>query len=280
MNEVIYTPRSDLQDPWKFVLGLFRDLAACRGLAWRLFQRDFTARYRQSLLGYAWALIPPLATTATFVFLRSQGLFTTDATAIPYAAYVFIGMLFWQVFVESLQCPLRAMTAAKPLLAKVNFPPEAVVVAALGDVVFTLLVRLVLLVGVFLWFRILPPPTILLAPLAVLALMLLGLTLGITITPVGLLYNDVAQSLTVVSSFWLFLTPVIYPARDAGLAALLSRWNPVSPLVIVGRDWTAVGSTTHLFEFVVVVTLSVVVLLAGWICFRIAMPHLIARIGN
>ena len=259
---------------------MFRDLRASRELAWRLFVRDLSAHYRQSFLGYVWAFVPPLATTITFVFLRSQGLFTTGETSIPYPAYVVIGMLFWQVFVDAIQSPLKAVTAAKPILSKVQFPPEAILMSAVGEVVFSFLIRLVLLAAVMIYYSLMPPATALLVPVAAGALLVLGFTLGILITPLGILYTDVTQALTVVTTFWLFLTPVIYPAREAGLAGLLSRWNPVSPLLIVGRDWLTVGTTTHLPEFVLISALSLPLLIGGWVCYRIALPHLIARIGN
>jgi lipopolysaccharide transport system permease protein len=280
MKEVVYTPQSELLSPGRFVGSMFRDLLASRELALCLFLRDFSARYRQSFLGYIWVFVPPLATTITFVFLRSQGLFTTGQTSVPYPAYVIIGMLFWQVFVDAIQCPLKAVTAAKAVLSKIQFPPEAILLAGLGEVLFSFLVRLLLVAAVFVWYHLTLPVTALLLPVSVGALLILGFTLGVLVTPLGVLYTDVTQSLSVVTTFWLFLTPVIYPARDTGLAGWLSRWNPVSPLLIVGRDWLIVGKTTHLTEFIFVSVLSLVVLLGGWVCYRVAMPHLITRIGN
>jgi homopolymeric O-antigen transport system permease protein len=280
LNEVVYTPRSELLHPGRLFLSMFRDLAACRELAWRLFVRDLSARYRQSLLGYVWAFLPPLATTIPFVFLRSQGLFTTGATAIPYPAYVMISMLFWQVFVDAVQSPLKAVTAAKPMISKIQFPPEAILMAGLGDVLFSFLIRLVLLAAVLIWYGIIPPVTALLVPVVVIALVTFGFMVGLLVTPLGILYTDVTQSLTIITSFWLFLTPVVYPARETGLAGVVSRWNPVSPMVIVGRDWLTLGTTAFLPEFLVVLALSLVMLFSGWIIYRIALPHLIARIGN
>ncbi len=278
--EVVYTPRSELLHPARLFLSMFRDLAACRELAWRLFIRDLSARYRQSLLGYVWAFLPPLATTIPFVFLRSQGLFTTEPTSIPYPAYVMISMLFWQVFVDAVQSPLKAVIAAKPMLSKIQFPPEAILMAGLGDVVFSFLIRLVLLAAVLIWYGIIPPATTLLVPLAVVALVTFGFMVGLLVTPLGILYTDVTQSLTIITSFWLFLTPVVYPAKKVGLAGLLSRWNPVSPMVTVGRDWLTLGTTTFLPEFLIVLSLSLLMLFGAWVTYRVALPHLIARIGN
>ena len=278
--EVVYTARSEILHPDQAIRAMFRDLGASRELAWRLFIRDLSAHYRQSFLGYVWAFVPPLATTMTFVFLRSQGLFTTKATSIPYPAYVVIGMLFWQVFVDALHCPLKAVTAAKPLLSKVQFPPEAILLAGLGEVLFSFLIRLILLAGVFVWYSLSPPLTVLLLPVAAASLLVLGFALGILVTPLGILYTDVTQALTVITGFWLLLTPVTYPPSDSGLAGVLSRWNPVSPLLIAGREWVTVGASQHLTGFVIVTLLSFVVLLAGWMAYRVAMPHLVARIGN
>ena len=278
--EVVYTPRSELLHPVRFVQSMFRDLFACRELAWRLFIRDLSARYRQSLLGYFWAFLPPLATAIPFVFLKSQGLLTTGATRIPYPAYVMISMLFWQVFVDAVQSPLKAVTAAKPMLSKIQFPPEAILMAGLGDVLFSFLIRLTLLVGVFLWYGLTPPPTAALVPIVVAALVILGFMLGLLVTPLGVLYGDVTPSLSIFTTFWLFLTPVVYPAQETGLAGLVSRWNPVSPMVIVGRDWLISGTTTFLLEFVLVSLVSLIMLFAGWVAYRIALPHLITRIGN
>jgi lipopolysaccharide transport system permease protein len=277
---VIYTPRPELLEPVRFIRSMFRDLAACWELAWRLFVRDLSARYRQSLLGYVWAFLPPLATTIPFIFLRSQGVFKTAETSIPYPAYVVIGILFWQVFVDAVQMPLKVVTAAKPMLSKIQFPPEAILMAGLGDVLFSFLIRLVLLVAVFLWYGLTPPTTALLMPVVVVALVTLGFMFGLLVTPFGILYTDVMQSLSLITTFWLFLTPVIYPPREAGLAGLLSRANPVSPLVIVGRDWLTSGKTTFLPEFVIVAALSLVALFVGWVGYRIALPHIIARMGN
>ncbi len=278
--EVVYTSRSELLHPGRFFLSMFRDLATSWELAWRLFMRGLSARYRQSLLGYVWAFLPPLATTIPFVFLRSQGLFTTGETAVPYPAYVMISMLFWQVFVDAVQSPLKAVTAAKPMLSKIQFPAEAILVAGLGDVLFSFVIRLLLLVGVFLWYGLTPPATAALVPLVVVALVILGFMLGLLVTPLGILYTDVTPSLAIITTFWLFLTPVVYPVRETGLAGMVSRWNPVSPMVIVGRDWLTVGATNYLPEFTLVFLLSAALLFAGWIVYRIAMPHLIARIGN
>ena len=133
----VYTPESPLRHPWSLVAGMFRDVVSSQQLSWSLFVRDFTAQYRQTFLGYVWAFLPPLAAAATFIFLESQGIVRTDATAIPYAAFAVIGTTLWQTFVDAIQSPSTSVLNAKAVLSKVNLPREAILIAGLYMVAST-----------------------------------------------------------------------------------------------------------------------------------------------
>jgi lipopolysaccharide transport system permease protein len=256
------------------------DLCDGRELAWRLFLRDVSAQYRQSYLGYVWAFLPPLISSLTFVFLNSQGLFSTGKTGVSYAAFAMIGTLLWQVFVDALNAPVHALQSSKSMLAKINFPRESVLVAGIAMVLFNFLVRLVLLAGVLLFFHVEPDEGLLIFPLAVFGLILLGTASGLAVAPLGALYGDIGRAIPLITSFWMLLTPVVYPARTTGLAGWLATWNPVSPLIMVARNSLTGEPLTPLAPFFWVLSASLLVLLAGWIGFRIAMPHLIARMGG
>lgn len=276
----LYTSESPLRNPRTLLVVMFRDLWASRELAWRLFVRDTSAQYRQSILGYVWAFIPPLVGSLPFVFLNSQGVVNIRNTAIPYAAYALIGTIIWQVFADALNSPLKTVVAAKSMLTRINFPREAILLSGLGQVIFSFLIRLVLLVAVFLWFKITPPPTILLFPLGVLALIVVGFTVGVLLTPIGVLYTDVPQMIPVMTMFLMFLTPVLYPPPESGVAAILAKWNPLSPLVTVTRNWLTTGAMTDIGSFVVISAAACALLFAGWVIYRLSLPHIIARIGN
>jgi lipopolysaccharide transport system permease protein len=258
---------------------MWRDLLASRELAWRLLTRNISAQYRQTVLGYVWAFLPPLAMTFVWVLLHSQRVVQIQETDLPYAAYVMIGTLLWQVFVDSLNSPLKLVTSSREMLVKINFPREALILAGLGEVVFNLLVRLVLLVGVFVWFQLAVPWTVVLAPLGFLSLIGLGLVVGLVLTPVGVLFQDVQYGITTLTYLWFFVTPVVYPPPTDGLAARVVSWNPVTPILLTTRDWCATGESSHLGSFLIVTTVTVVLIMAGWLLFRLAMPHLIARIS-
>jgi lipopolysaccharide transport system permease protein len=276
----IYSPESPLRHPGQFVRAMFRDLMASRELAWRLFVRDTSAQYRQSVLGYVWAFLPPLVASLPFVFLNSQGVVKMADTGIPYAAYAMVGTLIWQVFVDALNSPLRTVTAAKTMLVRINFPREAILLSGLGQVLLNFLIRLLLLVAVFMWFKITPPATVLFFPIGILALVIVGFMIGVVLTPLGILYSDVQQSLPIITLFLMFLTPVLYAPPKTGLAATVARWNPLTPLVVSTRDWLTTGASAHLFSFFAVSIFALVLLFAGWIIYRLALPHIIARIGN
>jgi lipopolysaccharide transport system permease protein len=84
----------------------------------------------------------------------------------------------------------------------------------------------------------------------------------------------------VAITFLMLLTPVVYPIPQSGLAAALVQYNPLTPLISATRDWLTLGATTHTEGFVLVSLTAVLFLIAGWVIFRVAMPHLISRIGN
>jgi lipopolysaccharide transport system permease protein len=256
------------------------DLWAGRGLAWRLFLRDTAALYRQSILGYVWAFLPPLATTATFVFLREQQVLVIAETPIAYAAYVMMGTVLWQTFVDAMNSPLRSVTANKGILVRVSFPREALILAGVLEVLFNFLIRFLVLIPLFWIFEIPLTSSILLFPIALLALIALGLCFGVLITPLGLLYSDVGRGLGMITTFWMFLTPVVYPPPASGLAARLATLNPATPIIVTARDWLTAQPAMHLTGFVVVTVAALSLLLVGWLLYHVALPHLIERMGG
>jgi lipopolysaccharide transport system permease protein len=259
---------------------MFRDLYASRELAWRLFIRDISARYRQSMLGYVWAFLPPIVGTFTFVLLSRSGVLATGETSIPYPAYVMIGTLLWQVFADAINSPIRTVTAAKSMLAKINFPREAILLSGVLEVLFNFLIRLVLLVATFIYFGIVPPLTTPLAFVAVLAILCLGFMIGVLLTPVGLLYTDIGLAISMVLSFWMLFTPVVYTPPSTGTLAILTKLNPVSPLIVTAREWMAVGAASQFWPALGVTLVTLVLLFIGWVLYRLAMPILVERMGG
>lgn len=279
IQEIVYTPESPLKDPVKMIKSMWHDLKVSRELAWRLTVRDISAQYRQSILGVVWAFLPPVVTTAMFVFLNQSKLMNVDSGAVPYPAYVLVGMVFWQLFAEALQAPLKIVTAAKGLLVKINFPREALMLSAVLQTLFSFGIKFLLIVAIFFWYKLAVPWTVVLLPLAILALLIFGFVLGVLLVPAGALFNDITQSLTLITTFWLFITPVGYPPGESGIMALLAKYNPVAPLVSTARDWMMSGSFTYIQEFLVITAVSVVVTFIGWVVYRVSLPIIIERMS-
>ena len=275
----VYTPESQLRSPRRLVRAMWRDLLASRELAWRLMVRDISARYRQAVFGILWAFLPPIATAAVFVVLNRAAIINVGATDIPYPAFVMFGTVLWQLFVDSLNAPLKAVTANKSILAKVNLPREALILSAVGQVGFDFGIRLLILAAVFVLFRVPLTWGLLLAPFAVLMLMLLGIMIGLLLTPVGALYADVSAALSVITSFWFYVTPVVYPPPEQGILSVLISLNPVSPLLVGARDLATRGTLSDAGPFAIVSGLTLLGLLVMWVLYRVSLPILIERMG-
>jgi lipopolysaccharide transport system permease protein len=259
---------------------MFADVSASRELSWRLFVRDLNAQYRQSLFGVFWAFIPPIVTSLIFIVLNSRNIIDFGNVGIPYAAYVLVGTILWQVFSESLNAPLKSVTAAQQLLAKVNFPREALVISAIYLTVFNTLIKGLVIGAVIVIFRLQPGWGIIFAPMAILMLILLGITLGLLVTPIGMLYTDVATSLPIIVQLAFFITPVVYPAPQTFPFSLIAILNPVSPLLIAARDLLTTGFLTNPLAVGLVSILTVLGLFLAWLIYRVALPILIERMSS
>lgn len=280
LAETVYTPESALRHPGRLLREMAHDLSASRELAWRLMVRDISANYRQSFLGFAWALLPPVVLAAGFTLAGNANVINIASTELPYPAYVMFSMMLWQTFVESLNGPVQAVANAKPMLSRINFPRESIVLAKLGEVAFNFAVKLVLIVAVFLWYAIPITGKALLAPLALLQLVMLGTFFGLLLAPLGALYQDVAQGLAVFTGLWLFLTPVVYPVPTAGTFATIVRLNPVTPLLVATRELATTGELSDPYRFLTVSAVAWVGLLLTWVTFRLAMPFAIERVSS
>jgi lipopolysaccharide transport system permease protein len=105
----IYTPDSGLSDPRRLIREMLAELRDSRELALTLFKRDMKAQFRQSILGYVWLFFPPIATTLVWLFLNRSGVVQVADTGMPYPAFVMIGTLLWQAFLDSLTKAINAL---------------------------------------------------------------------------------------------------------------------------------------------------------------------------
>lgn len=276
---VVYTPESKLKHPLRLLREMGRDLLASRELAWRLMVRDISAQYRQSLLGVVWAFVPPLMLAAGFTYASAANVINVDATELPYPAYVMFSTVLWQTFIEALNGPIQAVSSAKPMLAKINFPREALILAKLGEVFFNFGIKLLLVIGLFVVFAMPVSWTVVLAPVALVHLVLLGTAVGLMLSPLGALYQDVSRGLVVWTGVWFFLTPVVYPVPMGGVLSPLVRLNPVTPLLVTTRELATTGVVSNPVGFWVASALALLGLGCSWLVYRVTMPMIIERMS-
>ena len=277
---VIYTPQSRMKQPVQLFKELWRNLLASRELAWQLLIRDINAKYRQSLLGVVWAFIPPIITAAGFTLAKGNGIVNVGTTDLPYPAYVMFSMTLWQTFVEALNGPIQAVTSAKSMLARINFPREAIIFSKLGEVFFNFGIKLILIFLVFLWFKMPVTGSVIIAPVALIHLVLLGTFFGLMLAPISGLYKDVSMGINLATGFWLFLTPVVYPVPSEGLFSAIVRFNPVTPLLVTTRELATTGVISDPVGFWIASGISLVGLLVAWIIYLVAMPYIVERMSS
>jgi len=275
----IYTPESALRNPRKMLTGMLYDVWNGRELAWQLAVRDIKAQYRQTALGLLWAFILPLAHTLTWIFLSGSGIVTISETALPYPVYVFTGTMLWAIFMDAVNAPLQQTMAAKPMLAKINFPREALVISGIYQTLFNGGIKIVLLLGALIYLGIYPGWSLLLFPLGVVSLIMAGTAMGLLLTPVGVLYTDIGKTLPLLMQFLMYLTPVVFPMPKSGWAAIVFSINPMTPLILTTRDWLTSVQPAHIGAFAVINGLLLLLLMVVWIVYRAAMPILIERMS-
>ena len=282
--KTVYTPESPLKNPGKLIGEIFRDTWRARELISILFMRDLKGAYRQSFFGYIWIFIPPIATTAAWFYMTSQNLISVGKTPIPYPAFVLTGQIIWGAFSSAFNAPQTGFGSGSGVFMKLKVPPEAFIANALASILFDLALKSFLIVAIFIifWSELVVSWTILLVPFGLLTTMLFGASIGLFCVPIGSLYSDLGRIIGMAMPFLMYTTPVIFPlAEGDGLAATLMRWNPLSPLIEVTRSWLTLGTAdpTLITQLLLLIPVSLVIGIIGLIFLRVAMPHLIVRLG-
>lgn len=278
----VYDASPALARPLQVLRDVVRDCWAGRELAGRLFLRNIRGMYRQTLLGLFWIVLPPLANTAIWLFLRSRNVFSfSEAVAVDPAVFILAGMILWQAFLDSLQMPLEALEKNRSMISKLNFPRESLLMEGLADILFHLAVRLVLLVPVawllgsgLSWAGVAP------ALILALLLVLLGLGMGLFLAPLGALYHDVGRFIAVAGPFWMILTPVIYWCSPEWPQSLLVWLNPAAPLLVAARDLMVGTPVVHGMAALIWGAVAVPLLIAGMIAWRVSIPSLVERMTS
>ncbi len=277
----VYRPHSEMRRPRSLIHHMWLDLLGSRELAFQLMQRDISAQYRQSFLGYLWAVIPPVVAAVGFTFAANSNVLNVGETDLPYPAYVMFSTSLWQTFTESITLPIQKMAQAKMLLAKINFPRESLILASIGQVFFNFAIKLILIVALFLWFRMPVSYSVIVAPVALMHLVLIGTMFGMLLAPLAALYQDFVKGVPLLLGVWLFLTPVVYPVPSGkGLFGILVKLNPVTPLLVTARELATTGIVSDPLGFWLASLFTFLGLALAWLVYRLGLPYAIERLSS
>ena len=239
-----------------------RDIWAYRELLYFLAWRDVKIRYKQSILGPAWAIIQPLCTMVVFsIVFGKLGKIPSDG--LPYPIFTFVALLPWQLFSFSLTLSSQSLVASGGLITKIYFPrliiPLSSVLAGLVDFA----VSFVILILLMLYYGIAPGLGVVFLPGFVLLAVFSALAVGLWLSVLNVRYRDVRYALPFLTQFWLFVSPVAYPS-----SLVPARWQwlyGLNPMVgvIEGFRWALLGSSPPFVTIYLSVFLTVLFFVGG-----------------
>lgn len=222
--------------------------------------------------------MPPLATAGVWIFLQSQQVVEFQSTGVPYPVFVLLGTLLWQIFSESISLLIQNLQQNRNLLTKINFPQEAMIYSAAGEIGFNLVIKIGLVLITLIAFQVPLTSMFLLSLLGIFGLILLGLTIGLLLSPLALLFKDIQLGLPLALQFALYLTPVVYPMPDYNGLAKILAYNPVIPLLDNSRDWM-LGQTAEAGAMLLIMVAIAVIFIIGLITFKLSLKIVVERIG-
>jgi len=239
-----------------------REVWDYRELLFFLVWRDLKVRYKQTLLGAAWAILQPLMTMVCFSLFFGK-LAKVPSDGIPYPVFAFTALLPWQLFSHALVESGNSLVTHQNLITKVYFPrlvlPLASVLAGLVDFAIAFAVLLAMM-----WaYGIAPGVAIVTLPLFLLMALMAALAVGSWLSALNVQFRDVRYTLPFLTQIWMFATPIAYPS-----SLVPERWRALYGLnpmvgVVEGFRWALLGRATAPGPLLAVSAAAVVVLLLG-----------------
>ena len=252
------------------------DLWNYRELVFFLIWRDIKVRYKQTLLGAAWAIIQPFFTMVVFTIFFGR-LAGVPSDGVPYPIFSYTGLLPWGLFTKALTDAGRAMVANRAMITKIYFPRLVIPLASVLSGLVDFAIAFIVLAGMIIYYNNVPGDydsisislTILTLPLFIILALVTALGVGLWLAALNVKYRDINYVLPFLTQFWLFITPVAYPAS---MIPEQWRWlyalNPMTG-VVEGFRWALLGTGEGPSLMLAVSTsISILVLISGLFYFR------------
>ncbi len=246
---------------------MFMEQRHYRELLLQVTYRDLLLRYKQTVMGFAWAIFMPLVNTAVFsvIFMRVAPI----DTGMPYPLFAFCGLLAWNFFASSLKFAVTSLTSNTGLVTKVYFPREILPISAVLVCTVDFAVASVVLAGLMAYYHVGWHWTIAFLPIVVAIHVIFTVAIALLLSMANLFYRDVKYLFEIVLTVWMFITSVVYPVeRAGGLLARIMAWNPMTPIVDAYRDVLIRGQLPPAISFGSAAALSIVLLGIAWLTFH------------
>ena len=173
----------------------------------------------------------------------------------------------------------RSTNGARSILSKINFPKEALLVSGVYKLLFNSSIKIALLIGFIFIYGVGFHPSLLLFPLAILGAILFGTTIGLFLTPIGMLYKDIGKMISFGLKFVMYITPVVYAIPKDGIMKTVMEWNPLTPIILTARDLAVGMEPQHLTYYVIVLACCIPLFLIALVFYRISIPVIVERLS-
>src|SRR5882672_4607305 len=245
-----------------------RELWEYRELLYFLVWRDIKVRYKQTALGATWAIIQPVFTMLVFsLFFGRLGKVPSDG--IPYPIFAFAALVPWTFFANGLGQSSNSLVGNANLITKIYFPRLIVPLASVFSGIVDFLLAFVVLLGMMLYYGLVPTLNVLWLPLFLLLALITSLGVGLWLSALNVEYRDVRHLVPFITQFWLFATPIAYPS-----SLLPDPWRTIYGLnpmvgVVEGFRWALLGTNTAPGPIIAVSSaVALVILVTGAFYFR------------
>jgi len=278
---VTYEPDNSIKKGYISIFNeIFQDLIQNRWLTMQMFQRDFFAGYKQSVIGVLWTLIVPIMSVGTFIILSNSGVFSIGEIEMPYPLYATIGIAFWNLFSSGLTSGSTSLVRAGSLITKINLSKKSLVMASFGSSIIAFLIHLTLVGIICVLYRIMPSPGVLLLLIVIIPILLLSLGLSFILSLFNSIIRDIGKALPMALTFLMFLTPILYAKPKIGILSYITQYNPLYYFIIVGRDLMLTGKipTAEVRGFVLSWLFALGVFFIGLIMFHLTEKRIAERI--
>ena len=274
-----YEPDNSLKKGYLSIFPeIWKEVKKNRWLIYQLFKREFSAAYKQSFMGVLWAFIIPVVSICVFMVLNQSGILSIGDIRAPYPLYAVLGMAFWQLFSRGLVASSSSLVNAGSMIVKINFSKKSLVIASAGQSIISFLVQFVLVAILFFYYHTAPSFTIVLIPLIVIPIMLLTLGLGFILSLLNGIVRDIGNMLSIIMTFLMFLTPVLYAKPKTGILATVTNYNPLYYLISVPRELVLMGTISEGAGFFFSTILSITVFVACILVFHLTEARIAERI--